>query len=106
MTEKYTFTAKEIAKAAASALENWDFDVMEEVPSRHRKAYDACETKDEFLKEISGKYIAAYKAALEITEKDAEGLWCEDGSMTLDQAFSDIWDFLDEFAKNTADNSI
>lgn len=77
------FTAREIADAATAALENWDFDVMDE----------------------SAEYIGNYKASLEITEADATELWCEDGPMDLDSAFSDIWGFLDEYATNTA-NSI
>ena len=79
-TERF-YSAGQIAACAQAALENWDFDVIEE----------------------SEEYKAAYKASLEITESDAEELWCEDGSaMDLDSAFSDIWDFLDEYAMNTA----
>ena len=74
------FTAASIAECAAGALDNWDFDVIEG----------------------SEEYKAAYKSALEITEEDAAELWCEDGPMDLDSAFSDIWDFLDEYATNAA----
>ena len=78
------FSAASIAKCAAGALDNWDFDVIER----------------------SDEYREAYKASLEITESDAEELWCEDGPMDLDSAFSDIWDWLAEYAMNTAINSI
>ena len=74
------FSAAAIAESAAGALDNWDFDVIE----------------------CSDEYRAAYKASLEITESDAEELWCEDGPMDLDSAFSDIWDWLAEYAMNTA----
>jgi len=77
MRTERLFTAKEIAQAAQEALENWDFDVIEE----------------------SEEYVASYKAALDISEADATELWCEDGPMDLDSAYQDIWDFLDEYAK-------
>lgn len=84
MPNKRTFTAREITQAAKVARENWDFSVLDR----------------------GDEYKKAYRAALEITESQAEELWCEDGPMVLDTAFSDVWDFLDEFARNTADNSI
>jgi len=79
------FTAKNIAECAKEALDNWDWDVE--------------------LDNNSPKHVEAQKEALRFDEDYAAELWCEDGPMELDRAYSDIWDFLDEFSKNIADQS-
>jgi hypothetical protein len=75
------FTASEIAECAKEAKDNWDFDQIEN---------------------RSQKYISAMKEALDFDEEYAQELWCEDGPMDLDSAYTDIWDFLDEFANGMA----
>ena len=81
--DKRTFTAAEIAQYAKDALDNWDFEV-------------------ELDNGRSQKWVEAQKEALRFDEEYAQSLWCEDGPMELDRAYSDIWDFLYEFSINMA----
>lgn len=79
------FTPVQIVEAAQEALDNWDFDV-------------------EIDNGRSPKFVKAMKEALTFNEDYARSLWGEE--MDLDSAFSDIWDFLDEFARNMTDSTI
>lgn len=78
------FTASQIAECASEALDNWDFEV-------------------EIDNGRSPKFVKAMKEALDFNEEYAQELWGNE--MDLDSAFSDIWDFLDEFARNMADST-
>lgn len=75
------FTPVQIADSAQEALANWDFDV-------------------EMDNDRSPKFVKAMKEALTFDEDYARSMWGE--AMELDSAFSDIWDFLDEFANSMA----
>lgn len=91
MTTQRTFTPAEFAEAAAAALDNWDWSV------------EAQEGR-------SPAYIAAMKDALDFGSNPAEyaaNNWTDDnGEIVLPNGFSDVWDFLYEFAVSTADNSV
>lgn len=82
-TTSRIFTPAQIAECAAEALDNWDFGV-------------------ELDNGRSPKFVKAMKEALTFDEEYAQKLWGKE--MDLDSAFSDIWDFLDEFARNMADS--
>lgn len=85
-----TYTPAEIADAAAQALDNWDWNV------------EAQEGR-------SPAYIAAMKDALDFGSDPvayAANNWAgDDGMIEIGKGFSDVYDFLYEFAVSTADNA-